>query len=134
MRRSSVSSTCISLRPSAAWVAPSNRRATTHPSAETATLLAPDGSSRELDAGRRAPGVHSLSWEPRSAPAGRWTFRVTAADDLGRVSSAARRFAVDNTLGFPSGGSLLRGHVVRVAARNALGAVDLRQPLSGRRH
>jgi hypothetical protein len=68
----------------------------------SATLRGPDGSRQTLEAGARGAGLHSLPWQPSAAAEGRWTFRVDAADDLGRSSSAERRFDVNNTLGFLS--------------------------------
>jgi hypothetical protein len=65
------------------------------PSTVQATLTGPDGSSTVLDSGGRAPGTYSLSWTATTQ--GRWTFTVTATDDLGRRTSADRTFSVSAT-------------------------------------
>jgi hypothetical protein len=58
----------------------------------TATLTAPDGSRTTIDSASRAPGTYSVDWTATTQ--GRWTFGVTAIDDLGRSSSAERGFSV----------------------------------------
>jgi Phosphodiester glycosidase len=60
----------------------------------TATLSGPGGTTT-LDAGTHDPGTYRFSWT--AAVAGRWTFSVDAADDLGRASSSERSFAVGTT-------------------------------------
>jgi hypothetical protein len=75
------------------------------PATVAAKLIAPDGSTRDLDAGERAPGRYRLSWDgldTTGMPAleGRYHWNVTATDDLGRASTDDRTFTVDNTLGF----------------------------------
>jgi Phosphodiester glycosidase len=62
------------------------------PSTVTATLTGPDGSRTTVDSASRAPGTYSVSWTATTQ--GRWTFGVTAVDDLGRSSSAERGFTV----------------------------------------
>ena len=75
------------------------------PSTVSAKLVAPDGTSRELDAGQKPPGRYRFTWngtDAAGAPAveGRWHWSVTAVDDLDRTSTAERTFTVDRTLGF----------------------------------
>jgi flagellar hook assembly protein FlgD len=75
------------------------------PSSVTLQLTAPDGTTRVLDAGSKAPGRYKISWDgtdASGAPAAEGTYRytVTATDDLGRTSTAGRTFTLDNTLGF----------------------------------
>jgi flagellar hook assembly protein FlgD len=74
------------------------------PSHVTATLTEPDGTTLPLVSDDEQPGVHTLVWDGRNAdgsPAaeGSWRFGVTAADDLGRASTAQRAFTLDDTLG-----------------------------------
>jgi hypothetical protein len=75
------------------------------PSAVTATLVAPDKTTRAIDSGPRTPGIYSFTWTGLTAdgalePEGIWHFTVTATDDQGRTSTADRSFALDNTVGF----------------------------------
>src|SRR5207237_4031604 len=70
------------------------------PSTVSAKLIGPDGSTRELDAGAKAPGRYKLAWDGAGAPEGRYHWNVTASDDQGQVSTGDRAFALDNTLGF----------------------------------
>jgi flagellar hook assembly protein FlgD len=75
------------------------------PSTVNAKLIAPDGSSRDVDTGAKKPGLHSFTWkgtDPAGAPAreGRYQWTVTATDDLGRTSTISRTFTLDDTLGF----------------------------------
>jgi hypothetical protein len=70
----------------------------------TATLTAPNGSSRTLAQDGEQPGVHTIVWNALTtsgAPEveGAWKFTVTATDGSGRTTSADRQFAVDDTLG-----------------------------------
>ena len=74
-------------------------------SSVTASLIAPDGSARVLDATQRTPGWYPVTWngtDPSGAAAaeGRYRWTVTATDDLGRTSTATRSFTLDKTLGF----------------------------------
>jgi Phosphodiester glycosidase len=62
------------------------------PSTVTATLTSPDGSRTTVDSTSRAPGTYSVDWTATAQ--GRWTFGVTAVDDLGRSTSAERSFTV----------------------------------------
>ena len=62
------------------------------PSSVTATLTSPDGSRTVVDSSNRAPGTYSVDWTATTP--GRWTFAVTAVDDLGRNTSAERGFTV----------------------------------------
>ncbi len=61
-------------------------------SSVTATLTDPGGSATVLDSGSRAAGAYPLTWTATAQ--GRWTFAVTATDDLGRRTSADRTFTV----------------------------------------
>ena len=70
----------------------------------TATLTAPNGTSRTLAQDGEQPGVHTIVWNgltPAGAPEveGTWKFTVTATDGSGRTTSADRQFALDDTLG-----------------------------------
>ena len=74
------------------------------PAAVTATLVAPDGSTRPLVSDTEQPGVHTLQWNGETAGAapereGRWTFRVATADDHGLATTAERQFTLNETLG-----------------------------------
>jgi hypothetical protein len=72
----------------------------------SAKLIAPDGTSRELEAGPKPPGRYTLSWDGLDPAAGtraaegRYRWNVTATDEAGQVSTHERTFNVDNTLGF----------------------------------
>ena len=73
----------------------------------SAALIGPDGQTRLSDAGVKAPGVYSFSWNGLEAggslaPEGLWHWTITATDDLGRASTADRTFQLDDTLGFLS--------------------------------
>jgi flagellar hook assembly protein FlgD len=63
-----------------------------------ATLVAPDKTTRQVDAGQRAPGVYRFTWPGSNEPEGQWRFTVTATDDQGQTSTADRLFSVNNTL------------------------------------
>ena len=67
------------------------------PSTVTAVLVAPDGSTRPVDAGTREPGAYRFAWSAFDAE-GTWRWRVSATDDQSRESSADRAFQVDFTL------------------------------------
>jgi Phosphodiester glycosidase len=58
----------------------------------TATLTAPDGSVSTLDAATHDAGTYTF--DRASLGAGKWTFAVTATDDLGRRSAVDRTFTV----------------------------------------
>jgi hypothetical protein len=62
------------------------------PSTVTATVTGPDGSTTTIDSATHAAGLYPFDWTP-TAP-GRWTFQVTAVDDLRRTTSAERTFTV----------------------------------------
>lgn len=97
------------------------------PSDVTVTLTAPDGSIAFQETGPRGPGTYRMAFpppvdlpvpvpgvEPPPVPElaeGQWTLSVAATDDQGLPSSAARRFAVNTTLGF------LRVEPVRLVLR-----------------
>jgi len=70
------------------------------PSTVSAKLIGPDGSTRELDAGAKAPGRYKLAWDGAGAPEGRFHWNVTATDDLGQASTDDHAFTLDDTLGF----------------------------------
>lgn len=68
------------------------------------TLIGPDGGARFSEAGQKSPGLYSTVWNGRgpdgaSEVEGKWSWNVMATDDLGRASSDARSFRLDNTLG-----------------------------------
>ncbi len=70
------------------------------PSQVTATVVGPDHSTLTLAQDSEPAGVHTLQWDGKTAVEGTWHFSVTAADDLGRTTTADRPFAVNQTLGF----------------------------------
>jgi exopolysaccharide biosynthesis protein len=115
------------------------------PSTVSAKVVAPDGTARELDAGQKAPGTYRVTWDGRDptgtpAPEGKYRWTVTATDDLGRASTAARTFTVDDTLGFVRVGrnartigfTLARDAAVRVTVEDRYGEI-LRTVAAGRR-
>jgi exopolysaccharide biosynthesis protein len=116
------------------------------PSTVSARLIAPDGTSRELDAGPKPAGTYRVVWDGTdatgAAPAaeGRYRWSVTATDDLGRVSTADRAFTLDDTLGFVAVGrnartvafTLARDAAVRVTVEDRFGGI-LRTIAAGRR-
>jgi hypothetical protein len=69
------------------------------PSTVQASLVAPDKTTRPVDAGQRAPGVYRFPWSGANEPEGQWRFTVTATDDQGATSTADRLFDVNETLG-----------------------------------
>ena len=81
------------------------------PSTVTVTLTAPDGTIAAQESGGREPGAYEVAFPPLVPPPpgeptqplppaeGRWTLSVTSTDDQGLSSAAARRFAVNSTLG-----------------------------------
>jgi hypothetical protein len=116
------------------------------PSTVSATVIAPDGTARELDAGQKSPGFYRVSWDGNDstgapAPEGRWRWSVTASDDLGRTSTASRTFTVDETLGFARIGrnartirfTLTRDATIRVTIETTSGGI-LRTVAAGARH
>jgi exopolysaccharide biosynthesis protein len=78
------------------------------PSSVTATLTGPDGVplvlDQTLEGEVRQPGTYPFTWtgvDPvtgAASPEGRWTWTVTATDDLGRASTATRTFSLNGTL------------------------------------
>jgi len=110
------------------------------PSTVSAKLIGPDGSTRELDAGAKAPGPYKLSWDGLDAPEGRYHWNVTATDDLGQASTHDRTFTLDNTLGFlrvgrnarQVGFTLTRDATIRVTFETRSGGI-LRTVARGRR-
>ena len=74
------------------------------PSTVTASLIAPDGTSRQILSGAREPGRYSTGWSGRLPgrqfePEGRWRWVVDALDDQGQHSKVERRFYLNRTLG-----------------------------------
>jgi hypothetical protein len=67
------------------------------PSQVSAELVAPDGSTRSVDASSRQPGSYRFGWTEFDAE-GTWRWRVSATDDQNRQSTAERTFRVDFTL------------------------------------
>jgi hypothetical protein len=115
------------------------------PSTVSAKLIAPDGTARELDAGSKPAGTYKVVWDGTdatgaAAPEGRYKWSVTAADDLGRTSTADRSFSLDDTLGFVSVGrnartvafTLSRDAAIRVTVEDRFGGI-LRTVAAARR-
>ena len=69
------------------------------PSTVQANLVGPNNVTLPIDAGPRAPGTYTFSWNGAGQPEGSWKLSVTATDDLGQVSTAERAFSLNNTLG-----------------------------------
>ncbi|MEP6979045.1 MAG: phosphodiester glycosidase family protein [Thermoleophilia bacterium] len=68
-----------------------------------ATLIAPDGSTRPVDSGDRAPGTYRFTWPGTRSDGsveaeGKWRFNVTATDTTGQSSAADRLFTLNQTL------------------------------------
>lgn len=68
-----------------------------------ATLIAPDGSTRPVDSGDRAPGTYKFTWPGTRSDGtveaeGKWRFNVTATDTSGQSSAANRLFTLNQTL------------------------------------
>jgi hypothetical protein len=101
------------------------------PSTVSAKLIGPDGSTRELDSGAKAPGRYKLTWDGLGAPEGRYHWSVAATDDQGQVSTADRAFTLDNTLGFlrvgaharTIGFTLTRDATIRVTVETRAGGI-----------
>ncbi len=106
------------------------------PSTVSAKLVAPDGTTRELDAGPKHAGTYRVVWkgtDAAGAPAaeGRYRWSVTATDDLGRTSTADRPFTLDDTLGFVAVGrnartvafTLARDATVRLTIEDRFGGI-----------
>jgi len=101
------------------------------PSTVSAKLTGPDGSTRELDTGAKAPGRYKLTWDGAGAPEGRYHWNVTATDDAGRTSTDDHAFTLDNTLGFlrvgknarQIGFTLTRDATIRVTVETRSGGI-----------
>src|SRR5262245_31830340 len=89
------------------------------PSSVTVALSPPDGAAPLTSTASLAPGTYPVPFPPAGTTAapGSWRLDVKAVDDLGQSSSMARRFVVDDTLGFlrvprlravPPGGRTIR--------------------------
>jgi flagellar hook assembly protein FlgD len=70
----------------------------------TATLVAPDRSTRVLVQDGEEPGEHTLQWDGRTAtggaaPEGTWKLSISAVDNHGITSTAERQFSLNNTIG-----------------------------------
>lgn len=70
----------------------------------TATLVAPDRSTRVLVQDGEQPGLHTLQWDGRTstaaaAPEGNWKVSIAAVDNRGVASTAERQFSLNDTLG-----------------------------------
>jgi hypothetical protein len=75
------------------------------PSTVSATLIAPDGSTRLVFTGQAAAGTYPFAWSGRSVEGaleleGLWRWVVSATDDRGQTSSVERPFSLNTTLGF----------------------------------
>ncbi|MGB2953227.1 MAG: phosphodiester glycosidase family protein [Gaiellaceae bacterium] len=70
------------------------------PSSVSAVLVGPRGAAALTDSGQKPPGRYTFPWAGTGAPEGKYTWRVTATDDLGRQSTATQTFLLDDTLGF----------------------------------
>jgi hypothetical protein len=72
------------------------------PSDVVATLSGPGGDRVTLASGAEPAGAQTLEWSGSDgaslAPEGEWTLTVTATDDRGVTTSAARTFSLDDTL------------------------------------
>ena len=68
------------------------------PSQVSATLTGPAGTTLTLASDTEQPGVHTLTWNGLPAAEGKWTFAVTATDDLNHTTTASRDFVLDDTL------------------------------------
>ena len=69
----------------------------------SATLVAPDGSTRPVDSGDRAPGTYRFTWSGSRSDGsveaeGKWRFNVNATDTTGQSSTADRLFTLNQTL------------------------------------
>jgi len=110
------------------------------PSTVSAKLIAPDGSTVELDSGAKAPGRYKLAWNGAGAPEGRYHWNVTSTDDQGQISTDDRVFTLDDTLGFlrvganarTIGFTLTRPAAIRVTVETRNGGI-LRTVARGQR-
>jgi flagellar hook assembly protein FlgD len=90
------------------------------PSSVRAALDGPGGAKVTVDEGERIAGVYTFPWrgldsEGRPLPEGTWILKVTATDDLGRISEAERTFSFNTTIG----GFAVDGSKVVVELRRA---------------
>jgi hypothetical protein len=86
------------------------------PSTVSARLLGPGGAQVDLDKGARTPGTYRFTWNGAGAAEGRWTFKVSAVDDLGRSSDIERPFSLNSTLqGLTVSGSKVTVQLARPA-------------------
>ncbi|HEY4348567.1 MAG TPA: phosphodiester glycosidase family protein [Gaiellaceae bacterium] len=67
------------------------------PSTVTASVVGPDGTSHQIDAGSRQPGTYRFTWSTLDAE-GTWHWNVQASDDQSRSSTADVTFQYDLTL------------------------------------
>ncbi len=115
------------------------------PSTVSAKLIAPDGTTWELDAGSKPARTYRVVWDGTDAAGaaaseGRYRWSVTATDDLGRTSTADRPFTLDDTLGFVAVSrnartvafTLARDAAIRVTVEDRYGGI-LRTVAAGRR-
>jgi Phosphodiester glycosidase/FlgD Ig-like domain len=77
------------------------------PSTVSASLIAPDGSTRAVFSGQAPAGTYPFAWTGRTADGaleleGPWRWVVRATDDRGQVTSVVRPFSLNTTLGFAS--------------------------------
>lgn len=86
------------------------------PSTVSARLLGPGGAQVPLDSGQHPAGSYTFTWNGAGSPEGRWTWKVTAVDDLGRASDAERPFSLNATLrGLSVGGPRITVDLARSA-------------------
>jgi hypothetical protein len=67
------------------------------PSTVTASLIGPDGTAHQVDAGSRQPGTYRFTWTSFDTE-GTWHWNVQATDDQNRSSTADQTFQYDLTL------------------------------------
>jgi len=73
------------------------------PSTVSAVLDGPGGAHLAIDTGSHAAGGYQFAWQGQDTqghalPEGKWTWKVSATDDLGRQSEAERSFSYNTTL------------------------------------
>jgi hypothetical protein len=98
---------------------------TVRPATVTATLTAPDKTTRTLSQTTEQPGAHTLAWPGTGEPEGSWRFSVTAADDQGRTTTADRVFALNSTLGYVKADG---GRIAQAGGRALAGSFTLAHP------
>ncbi len=67
------------------------------PSTVTASVIGPDGTAHQVDAGSRQPGTYRFTWTSFDTE-GTWHWNVQATDDENRSSTADETFQYDLTL------------------------------------